>query len=88
MIINKNVLKKDLKEINAIEKLFQFFISEQVDVENGNSAKLLYEELGWNQSASYDVINSFWLALAFSMVSSVSGTPFTSIEAPPIRRSV
>ena len=67
LIINKNVLKKDLKEINAIEKLFQFFISEQVDVENGNSAKLLYEELGWNQSASYDVINSFWITFSYAM---------------------
>ena len=67
MIINKNVLKKDLKEINAIEKLFQFFISEQDDVENGSSAKLLYEELGWNQSACYDVINSFWIIFSYAM---------------------
>lgn len=66
--INKNVLKKDLKEINAIEKLFQYFISEQVDVENGKSAKLLYEELGWNQNVSYDVINSFWITLILSIL--------------------
>ena len=65
--INKNVLKKDLKEINAIEKLFQYFISEQVDVENGKSAKLLYEELGWNQNVSYDVINSFWITFSYAM---------------------
>ena len=64
--INKNVLKKDLKEINAIEKLFQYFISEQVDVENGKSAKLLYEELGWNQNVSYDVINSFWITFSYN----------------------
>ena len=65
--INKNVLKKVLKEINAIEKLFQYFISEQVDVENGKSAKLLYEELGWNQNVSYDVINSFWITFSYAM---------------------
>lgn len=62
--INKNVLKKDLKEINAIEKLFQYFISEQVEAENGKSAKILYEELGWNHNVSYDVINSFWITFS------------------------
>lgn len=67
LIINENVLKKDLKEINAIEKLFMFFISEQGDVENGKSAKLLYEKLGWNQGARYDVINSFWTTFSYAM---------------------
>ena len=46
--INKNVLKKDLKEINAIEKLFQYFISEQVD--NSSMKPSWVVGLGWSHA--------------------------------------
>lgn len=66
MEFDVNVLLKDLKKFNSIDRVFRYFISGQKDMEYSDSAKLLYEKLGW-QSEWYDVINSFWITFSYAM---------------------
>ena len=65
--ISKELLIKDLKEFNSIDKLFLFFTSAQGDAEYCEEAKQCYKELKWNQSPFYDVINSFWITFSYAM---------------------
>lgn len=65
--MTKEMLLKDVKEINYIEKLFQFFISDQKDVEYGKATYQIYQKLGWHQNTYFDVINSFWTTFSFAM---------------------
>lgn len=67
MEISKELLIKDLKEFNSIDKLFLFFTSKQGDAEYCEEAKQCYKELKWNQSRFYDVINSFWITFSYAM---------------------
>lgn len=67
MEISKELLIKDLKEFNSIDKLFLFFTSAQGDAEYCEEAKQCYKELKWNQSPFYDVINSFWITFSYAM---------------------
>lgn len=67
MEMSKELLIKDLKELNPIDKLFRFFTSAQGDVEYCEEAKQCFEELEWDQSLSYDVINSFWITFSYAM---------------------
>jgi len=64
--IVKEMLVKDLKESNSIGNIFQFFTSNQKDIEKGEKAEKLYKELGWHENA-YDVISSFWTTFSFAM---------------------
>lgn len=66
MEFDVNLLLKDLKKFNSIDRVFRYFISGQKDMEYSDSAKLLYEKLGW-QSEWYDVINSFWITFSYAM---------------------
>ena len=45
--ISKELLIKDLKEFNSIDKLFLFFTSAQGDAEYCEEAKQCYKELKW-----------------------------------------
>lgn len=67
MEVVKEVLLEDIKESNAIGKIFEYFTSNQIDVEYGNAAKQLYKELGWCKNTHYDIINSFWTTFSFAM---------------------
>lgn len=67
MIIDKEVLLKDTKESNSVGRIFEFFTSNQNELEYGETAKQLYKELGWCQNTYFDVISSFWTTFSFSM---------------------
>lgn len=68
MEFDVNLLLEDLKKFNSIDRVFRYFISGQKDMEYSDSAKLLYEKLGWQSEMYYDVINSFWTTFSYAML--------------------